>query len=75
MSGGAFRLFWRGIRVWLEGRERVESTAAAQVWHGHRGYSGIPCIFCRQSNFLESCRQVLEESLGTRSEEVDGKLA
>lgn len=50
-------------------------SAVAQVWCSHRGYSGIPCIFCRQSNFLEPCRQVLEERVPerTRSEEADGK--
>lgn len=58
-------------------RQQGESgvSAVAQVWCSHRGYSGIPCIFCRQSNFLEPCRQVLEERVPerTRSEEVDGK--
>lgn len=65
MSLGAFRLFRRGIRGWLDsGGWGGESgvSGVAQVWYSHRGYSGIPCIFCKQNDFLEPCRQVLEES-------------
>lgn len=46
----------------VRSRERVESTAVAQVWCSRRRYSGIPYIFYRQSNSLEPYRQVLEES-------------
>lgn len=42
--------------------ERVESIAKAQVWCGHRAYGGIPCVFCRQSDFQEQCRQALNGS-------------